>query len=271
MNVADPVLKDRQQYEAHVEDCDCRNRWSRVATTRPRTPRRVNDPDHTVKTRPGWRQAGSRRAGSPSGSYRLASPRSSFELGEGIVVFAIRSWLVLRIVEPDAHSIDRTVPQRCSRARRQPGRSGRPGRVPGSEKPRSREPHPRMTLEAVLPRAARSTARSELLEQQVHERYDMDRSRCRFSRALAHARKGGFTTSSRWLAASRVHAPTIEPDRFRDEVGGLILSREAAVLRHPNPCILGRPRRWLNRSDTKLQRATGVRNSGAQFLLRREN
>ena len=143
----------------------------------------------------------------------------------------------------DALSIDRTVPEHRSRPRRQPERSGRPGRVRRSEKPRSRKHHATMTLEAVPPRAARSTARSELLKEQMQEGYDMDRSRCWFSRALAHARKGGFTTSSRWLTASRVHAPTLEPERFRDEVGGLILWREAGVLRHPRPCSPGRPRR----------------------------
>jgi len=177
------------------------------------------------------------------GSYRLAIPRSSLELREGIVAFGSRSWLVLRIVEPDALSIDCTIPQHCSRPRRQPERSGRPGRVRRSEKPRSRKHHATMTLEAVPPRAARSTARSELLEEQVHERYDMDRSRCWFSPALAHARNGGFSTSSRWLAASRVHAPTIKTKPFRDEVGGRILWREAPFIPQPKPCIPGRPRR----------------------------
>ena len=186
---------------------------------------------------------GFQTGGSLSGSYRLASPRSSFELGEGIVAFGSRSWLVLRIVEPDALSIDCTVPQHCSRARRQPERTGQPGRVRRSEEPRSRQQLARMTLEAVPPRAARSTARSELLKEQMQEGYDMDRSRCWFSRALAHARKGGFTTSSRWLAASRVHAPTIEPEWFRDEVEGSHPLARSGVHSSPSTCIPGRPRR----------------------------
>jgi hypothetical protein len=67
MNVADRVLKDRHGYEAYAEDCRCLNRWSRAATTRSRKPPRVNDPDHTVKTRPGWPRASSRPAASCQG------------------------------------------------------------------------------------------------------------------------------------------------------------------------------------------------------------